>query len=87
MGRDSEYKRVIEVEVRARRKMERKEETNNFVLALVGATSNCGLPTLINFGRFILMLDTVERREENRHEISSVTTRRCAPYPLLDGIS
>lgn len=37
----------------ARRKMERKEETSNFVLTLVGATLNCGLPTLINFERFI----------------------------------
>lgn len=38
--------------------MERKEETNNFVLALVGATLNCGLPTLINFGRFISSCST-----------------------------
>lgn len=30
-----------------------KRERDNFVLALAGATLNCGLPTLINFGRFI----------------------------------
>lgn len=38
--------------------MMRKEETNNFVLVLVGATLNCGLPTLINFGRFISSCST-----------------------------
>lgn len=41
-----------------RRKLEREEERNNFVLTLVGATLNCGLPTLINFGRFISSCST-----------------------------
>lgn len=60
VGRDSERKKVIETEIRGwvRRKMEGKEETNNFVPALVGATLNCGLPTLINFGRFISSCST-----------------------------
>lgn len=75
---------------------ESKEERNNFVPALVGATLNCGLPTLINFGRFISSCST--RCEEEGGKETAGRGENChtnylgndaqmrAPYLLLDGI-
>lgn len=51
--------------------MERKEETSNFVPTLVGATLNCGLSTLINFGRFIFSCSTLSRQGEGRRAVTN----------------
>lgn len=62
-------KRIVEEKDR-----ERKEDEDNFVPALAGATLNCGLPTLINFGRFISSCST-RRGKDSRVERAKETER------------
>lgn len=68
-------------------RQDRERERDNFVSALTGAMLNCGLPTLINFGRFISVETT--RRWQHVTSLSAAPTLRTsfsalAPWDIED---
>lgn len=73
---------------RGKTERKRERERDNFVSALAGAMLNCGLPTLINFGRFISVETT--RRWQHVTSLSAAPTLRTsfsalAPWDIEDG--